>query len=130
MDADFTAIQIACFDDKASRPIAETKLVTAVFALSALPPAKWAEYFDAAWARHIYTMKRPARAIAQTIEIECATGEIKDEHLPELQKIVATVNDQYAQFTVYRAKEKEALMEDEVRLRNELKAVKESLDLK
>ncbi|MAS05275.1 MAG: hypothetical protein CL534_11395 [Ahrensia sp.] len=85
MSSEFEDIKIVSFDEKASGPSGFGSLMKLILRLSAVVPSEWADFFNLAWQRHIYMMKRDVAAYGDAIEILCAPDELESDHLPEIK---------------------------------------------
>lgn len=63
--------------------------------LTNLPPGEWSVLFTDAWSDRMYSMKQPAEIFGQDLVIHCHHSVLMKDHMPELEKAVATANEQY-----------------------------------
>jgi len=65
------------------------------FTSNSPPPFGWSYIFTRAWEDILYDEKRPAGIEDGAIWIECAPDELRQHHLPQLEKAVAQANATY-----------------------------------
>lgn len=123
----FIDITIAEFDDKASEPSGRGALQRLVFKLSQRAPGDWADYFNQAWGQHLYMMKRQASVSGDRLQIECMPDEMKSDHLPELNKVIAETNRAYRSYWEQQQRQKQARAEAEKQRQAGLADLKKSL---
>lgn len=63
--------------------------------LSSHPPGEWTHLFVNAWTHTWYSMKQHAEVSGAEIIILCHHSTLIKEHLPQLERAVATTNDDY-----------------------------------
>lgn len=101
----FKDIKIIEMDDQASRPLAaNTDVMSVALKLSAAAPPEWTSLFGQLWTQHFYMMKRGAQVFGNTLRIECLLSELKDEHIPELNKVIAETNREYVKYAEEQAR--------------------------
>jgi hypothetical protein len=107
----FNDIKIVGLDDEASVPSGDRALVRVVFRLSQPAPFEWSQYFNEAWRQHLYMMKRTATVSGDRLEIICILEELEQDHLPELNKVIAETNEAYRKYAQDQSRRRE--MENE-----------------
>jgi uncharacterized coiled-coil protein SlyX len=127
MASDFEDIKIVAMDDKAShKREPNTQMMNVVLSLSASAPHEWANHFNTLWKHHIYSMKRSASVSGKRLEIYCAPEELQ-QHIEELNKIIAETNTAYRQHTQQLKAAEDRRAAIEARERAELAAIKSTL---
>lgn len=101
MDNNFQAIKIIAFDDKATHQSdPNSALRNVVLILSAFAPADWSKHFNACWTSHLYMKKRKASASGNRLMICCVPDELQNDHIPELNKVIAETNLAYQKYLI------------------------------
>lgn len=98
-----------------------------ILSLTSNAPTGWADYFNNAWRQHIYMMKRHAECYGDIIVIECPPGELKQEHAPELKKVVDETNAAFARHFAATQTAQERAKQQQAAVAAELKSVSKDL---
>lgn len=99
MATDFENIKIVSMDDNSSyKDDPQSALMHVVLNLSASAPYEWSSYFNQRWSQHIYMMKRRATVSGKRLEIYCVPDELKKDHIPELNIVIAETNQAYRHY--------------------------------
>ncbi|MCO8312550.1 hypothetical protein [Pseudomonas mandelii] len=98
MMTEFEDIKIVSLDDKTSyKSDPSSALMHVVLSLSASAPYEWSNYFNQRWLQQFYMMKRNASVSGKRLEIYCVPDDLKNDHIPELNKVIAETNQVYRQ---------------------------------
>lgn len=98
-----------------------------VLNLSERPPPQWTQYFRASWKNAFYAMKRRADIAGSSIEIVAMPEELKNDHLPELEKAISEANANYRAFADQQVVAKKLAEEAEERRKKSLADLKSTL---
>ena len=75
--------------------IIEPPILRIYLQLSHAPPLGWSYMFSVVWQGVAYPAKRPAGVEGDAVWIECDPEEVRECHLPELERAVAQTNATY-----------------------------------
>ena len=128
MSNNFEDIKIVAFDDHATyRSDPNSALMHVVLTLSASAPCEWSDYFNQRWKSHFYMKKRNASVSGKHLEIYCVPDELQEDHIPELNKVIAETNQAYRQYLVRAKDEADAQAERNAAEKVKLAEVKNNL---
>jgi hypothetical protein len=126
----FEDIKIIAFDDKATyKSDPNSALMHAVLNLSASAPYEWSNYFNQRWNSHIYAMKRKASVSGKRLEIYCVPDELQNDHIPELNRVIAEANQAYRQYLAKTKREADSQASREAAEKAKLAEIKNNLRL-
>lgn len=128
MNNNFEDIKIVALDDKATyRSDPNSALMHVVLTLSASVPHEWSCYFNQCWKSHLYMMKRNASVSGKRLEVYCVLDELQDDHIPELNKVIAETNQAYRQYLARAKREADAQAASDAAEKAKLAEIKSNL---
>lgn len=128
MITEFEDIKIVSLDDKASyKSDPSSAMMHVVLSLSASAPHEWSNYFNQRWQQQFYMMKRNASVSGKRLEIYCVPEELKNSHIPELNKVIAETNHAYQQHLAHTRQEVATQAAAEAAERENLASIKAGL---
>lgn len=129
MSINFVDISIVGMDDEASyKPDPNKGLYNVALKLSSDAPYDWANYFNRRWQQHIYMMKREATVSGTTLTVHCVPDELQNDHLPELNKVIAETNSKYKGYLASQLAQETAKEKAEAAERETLRNLKNTLN--
>ena len=127
MSDNFDRLKIVSLDKDATKPSGSGGLQSVVLRLSAYASVHWVTYFNDAWERHLYMMKRHAYASGNSITITCMPDELQMHHINELNKVITKTNNAYEQFLTEQLAQKAVYDEKERARKAQLDKLGQSL---
>ncbi|KNH27953.1 hypothetical protein [Pseudomonas farris] len=128
MMTEFEDIKIVSLDDKASyKSDPSSALMHVVLSLSASAPYEWSNYFNQRWLQQFYMMKRNASVSGKRLEIYCVPDDLQNDHIPELNKVIAETNHVYRQHLAHTQKKAATQRAAEAAEREKLASIKAGL---
>lgn len=97
MNQVFSEVKIVSMDEKASnRPNPNSDLCNIVLKLSNGTPYEWSEAFLVLWKQNMYMKKCKVDICGDSLTIYCMPDELKDIHIPELNRVISETNTIYS----------------------------------
>lgn len=128
MITEFEDIKIVSLDDKASyKSDPSSALMHVVLSLSASAPHEWSNYFNQRWRQQFYMMKRNASVSGKRLEIYCVPDDLQNDHIPELNKVIAETNHAYRQHLAHTQQKAATQAAAEAAEREKLASIKAGL---